>query len=179
MAGQYYELGPFRLDVARRRLSRRSEVIPLTSRVMDTLLVLVQNRGQAISREELMKAVWPDTFVEEGNLTQNISTLRKLLGEGPADHTYIETVPKLGYRFVADVTVRTENTWLSYRRSWLPVAGFLAVLAIAGGAAWLFRPWAKAPASSLAAVPLTSYPGEEWHPSFSPDGNQVAFAWKW
>ena len=100
-SSHFYEFGPFRLDPARRLLFRQDQVIPLTPKVLHTLLVLVENSGRVVSKDELMKAVWPDTFVEEGNLTQNISMLRKVLGENPGEHIYIETVPKQGYRFIA------------------------------------------------------------------------------
>ena len=172
---RFYEFGPFRLDPARRLLSRQGDVIPLTSKVLDTLLMLVENRGRAVSKEELIKSVWPDTFVEEGNLTQNISTLRKVLGESPNDHVYIETIPKCGYRFVAGVTERQSGSLMSSRRAYLRAAGLFAAIGITV-AIWFFNQRARAPASSVVVVPLTSYPGDEWHPSFSPDGNQVAFA---
>lgn len=177
MASSYfYQFGPFRIDRARRLLSRRGEVIPLTSKVLDTLLVLVENRGRPVAKEELMKAVWPETFVEEGNLTQNISTLRKILGESPSEHAYIETIPKVGYRFVAGVTETKTHPWLSRRGAFLGAAG-LAVLAFAAGVSSYWGKRIRAPDFSPLPVPLTSYPGDEWQPSFSPDGNHVAFAW--
>lgn len=95
-----YEFGPFRLDPQKRTLLRHGVPVPLTPKVFDTLLLLVQNGGQTLSRDELMKAVWPDSFVEEGNLTQNIFVLRKALGG--ADR-YIVTVPGRGYQFVERV----------------------------------------------------------------------------
>src|SRR4026209_1399516 len=98
-----YEFGRFRLNVAERILLRDGEVVPLTPKVFDILLTLVENRGQVVSKEGLMKRVWPDTFVEQGNLTQNISLLRKALGESPGGVQFIETVPRRGYRFVADI----------------------------------------------------------------------------
>lgn len=98
-----FEFGRFRLNVAERVLLRDSEVVPLTPKVFDILLTLVENRGQVVSKEDLMKRVWPDTFVEEGNLTQNISLLRKALGESPGGVQFIETVPRRGYRFVAPI----------------------------------------------------------------------------
>src|SRR5262245_53885137 len=99
----FYEFGRFRIDTAERVLLRNQEVVPLTPKVFEILLVLVQNSGQVISKDGLMKKVWPDSFVEEGNLTQNISVLRKALGEGQNGHQYIETVARRGYRFVAAV----------------------------------------------------------------------------
>jgi len=97
----FYEFGRFRLDPDQRLLLRDQEIVPLTPKVFEILLVLVQDSGQVISKDGLMKRVWPDSFVEEGNLTQNISLLRKALGEGHNGHQYIETVARRGYRFVA------------------------------------------------------------------------------
>lgn len=98
-----YEFGPFHLDTASRLLLRDSEVVPLKAKVLETLLVLVENSGQVVSKEHLMEAIWPDTAVEENNLTQNIYSLRKVLGERPGEHRYISTVSGQGYRFVATV----------------------------------------------------------------------------
>jgi DNA-binding winged helix-turn-helix (wHTH) protein/TolB-like protein len=99
----FYEFGRFRLDPNERVLLRDQEIVYLTPKVFEILLVLVQNSGQVISKDGLMKKVWPDSFVEEGNLTQNISLLRKALGEGQNGLQYIETVARRGYRFVAPV----------------------------------------------------------------------------
>jgi DNA-binding winged helix-turn-helix (wHTH) protein/TolB-like protein/Tfp pilus assembly protein PilF len=98
-----YEFGPFRLDATDRRLLREGAAVPLTPKVFDTLLALVEAGGRVVGKDELMRALWPDTYVEENSLTQNISVLRKALGEDAATRQYIETVPKRGYRFVAEV----------------------------------------------------------------------------
>ena len=98
-----YDFGRFRLNVAERVLLREGEVVPLTPKVFDILLTLVENSGQVVAKDDLMKRVWPNTFVEEGNLTQNISLLRKALGETPGGVQFIETVPRRGYRFVAEI----------------------------------------------------------------------------
>jgi DNA-binding winged helix-turn-helix (wHTH) protein/TolB-like protein len=98
---QNYEFGRFSLNTAERVLLREGEPVPLTPKVFDILLVLVENGGRVVGKEDLMKRVWPSTFVEEGNLTQNISLLRKALGESPNGVQFIETVPRRGYRFVA------------------------------------------------------------------------------
>ena len=100
---QLYEFGPFRLDADERLLMRDGRMTPLPPKVFDTLLVLVENSGRVVSKDELMQSLWPDTFVEESNLTQNISQLRRALGDGAAGAQYIETIPKRGYRFVAGV----------------------------------------------------------------------------
>jgi len=102
-----YEFGRFRLKIAERVLLREGEPVPLTPKVFDILVTLVENGGQVVAKDDLMKRVWPNTFVEEGNLTQNISLLRKALGESPGGVQFIETVPRRGYRFVA----KTSETW--------------------------------------------------------------------
>lgn len=98
-----YEFGPFRVDVAERLLLRDGEVVPLTPKVFETLLLLVENRGHVLEKGVMLDRIWPDTFVEENSLSKNISLLRRLLGEGPGGRCYIETLPKRGYRFKADV----------------------------------------------------------------------------
>jgi len=98
-----YEFGAFRLDAAERLLSRGNETVPLAPKTFDLLLALVDQPGRLLERETLLKAVWPDTFVEDNNLADNISRLRKALGEGENGQKFIETVPKRGYRFVVDV----------------------------------------------------------------------------
>ncbi len=98
-----YRFGPFHLDVRERRLSRGGEVIPLRLKVFDTLLVLVENAGRLVTKQELLDTVWPETTVEENNLNHNVSVLRKALGEKATGQQYIETVPRIGYRFAAPV----------------------------------------------------------------------------
>jgi len=98
-----YEFGPYRIDTGERLLHRDGELIPLPPKVVGTLLVLVGNAGRMVDKGDLMKAVWPDTFVEEGALTRNISLLRKTLGDTGEEAAYIETIPRRGYRFVAPV----------------------------------------------------------------------------
>src|SRR5215813_5691586 len=105
----FYEFGPFRLDTAERLLLRDGEEVSLTPKIFDLLLVLVENGGHILEKDELMKAVWPDAVVEEANLTRNISTLRRALGEGQDTRKYIETIPWRGYRFVASVREITNN----------------------------------------------------------------------
>jgi DNA-binding winged helix-turn-helix (wHTH) protein len=93
-----YAFGPFRLDPQRRQLMEHGQPVLLTPKVLKTLCVLVAHAGQVIGKEELMKEIWPDVTVDEGNLKVKISLLRKILGEG-----YIETVPGRGYRFRDDI----------------------------------------------------------------------------
>ena len=103
-SSQSLKFGPYRLDRDQRLLFRGSEIIPLAPRIYDTLLALVESGGRVAEKEDLLKRVWQDAFVEEGSLARNVSSLRKTLGEGPGDHKYIITVPKRGYRFAATLT---------------------------------------------------------------------------
>jgi DNA-binding winged helix-turn-helix (wHTH) protein/TolB-like protein/Flp pilus assembly protein TadD len=98
-----YEFGPFRLNVTERLLQCSDAEVPLTPKVIDTLVVLVENSGHILAKDELMHELWPDSFVEESSLTQNISLLRKALSQNSNGQQYIETIPKRGYRFVARV----------------------------------------------------------------------------
>jgi DNA-binding winged helix-turn-helix (wHTH) protein len=100
-----YEFGDFHLDACERLLSRRGVTVPLTPKSIDLLLALVEQPGRLLDKDTLLKTVWPDTFVEENNLADNIFMLRRVLGDGENGPRFIETVPKRGYRFVADLRV--------------------------------------------------------------------------
>ena len=102
-ARQIYEFGPFRLNVNKRLLLKGDATVPLTSKAFDTLLALIEHGGEVLEKDSLLNRVWPDTIVEEKNLTIAISTLRKALGETPSEHQFIVTVPGRGYKFVATV----------------------------------------------------------------------------
>lgn len=106
---QTYEFGDFRIDALRRCLLRLGEPVPLPSRAFETLLYLVRHSGRVVEKDELMRAIWPDAFVEENNLNQSVSTLRRALGETRGENRYIATVPGRGYRFVAGVRTRGED----------------------------------------------------------------------
>src|SRR5215213_6028362 len=104
-----YEFGPYQFNLNERALKRSGETISLTPKAAEILLMLVTNAGQLVEKDELLKEIWPDTFVEEGNLSQNIFYLRKALGDDRAGPRYIETVTRRGYRFIATVRVVEEN----------------------------------------------------------------------
>src|SRR5215469_13959040 len=106
---EIYEFGSFRLEVRERRLLRSGQPLYLRTKVFDTLRVLVQNHGKLVSKDELMKAVWPDAVVEEGNVAHNLTVLRRTLGDRKTGRQHIETVPGQGYRFIASVTPVAEN----------------------------------------------------------------------
>ena len=109
---RFYLFDGFRVDASERLLFKDNRELSLTPKVFDTLLVLLENSSHVLTKKELMEQVWPDSFVEENNLAQNISILRKALGE-----SYIQTVPKRGYRFVADVSTDDEETVIVRERT--------------------------------------------------------------
>jgi TolB-like protein/DNA-binding winged helix-turn-helix (wHTH) protein/Flp pilus assembly protein TadD len=101
---RFYRFGDFTIDASQKVLLRQGKPLPLTPKLFDTLLVLIENDGRIVEKDELMKRLWPDTFVEEANLTSNILQLRKSLGDNARNPIYIETVARRGYRFITPVT---------------------------------------------------------------------------
>lgn len=184
-----YEFGSFGLDCTNRQLTRDGEAIALAPKTFDLLLLLVQSGGRALSKEEILHALWSDAFVEEANLSFQIFTLRKALGVDGAK--WIETIPKHGYRFTASVErpagpsppidppiapiPRKSSTYV-----WAAAAfGAVAILVLFFGVQYSGRmlPLLNDAATVGTAVPLTASPGSQQSPSLSPDGNQVAFSW--
>jgi TolB-like protein/DNA-binding winged helix-turn-helix (wHTH) protein/Flp pilus assembly protein TadD len=106
---RFYEFGPFRVNVTERILLKEDRILPIRAKVFDILLLLIENRGHLVEKEVLLRTLWPNTFVEESSLVQNIYILRKVLGERGSDHQYIQTVSKYGYRFISDVREVTQN----------------------------------------------------------------------
>lgn len=149
-----YEFGPFSLDPVEHKLLRGKDVVALTPKAFDTLLLLVRNSGHLLEKDDLIKALWPNTFVEEGSLSNNIFLLRKALGDDP---TFIETVPRRGYRFVGAVREfsRTGSTHLEK----LPDAGTLGITA---DHAEERKPWRSRAATAIAAVALLASLGVIW-----------------
>lgn len=146
---ELYEFGPFRLDPEKRLLLRDNQPVPLQLKAFETLLVLVRNSEQVVLKDDLMKSVWPDTFVEESNLAQNIFVLRKTLGEAAGEHRYIVTIPGRGYRFAVKIRVISEEESLvvethsrsrvvieekkSLHKVWRPVGVMAIAAALVGG----------------------------------------------
>jgi len=122
-----YEFGPFRIDLERYLLLRGDEAIALSPKVFETLLFLVKHRAEVAKKDDIINSIWPDTFVEEGNLAQNIFLLRKALGEEKNEHRYIVTIPGLGYRFVAPVE-ETAATQVPQPETVARTVGSIAVL---------------------------------------------------
>ena len=153
-AAELYEFGPFRLEPEERRLSRNSDPVVLTPKVFDTLVLLVRNSGHLLEKDELIRALWPDSFVEEGNLSNSIFVLRKALGEDPQ---YIETIPKRGYRFVG--AVRQLPSGLSPHPHG-PTEGTLVIAAVPSKAKWAWR--SRAALGIVAVVLLVSLVFAGW-----------------
>jgi Tol biopolymer transport system component/DNA-binding winged helix-turn-helix (wHTH) protein len=198
-----YEFGPFRLDRQERLLLRDGATISLTPKAFDLLLALVERHGRLVEKEELFQTVWPDTIVEESNLTYNISHIRKALGDGENGLKFIETVPKRGYRFVAEVRrlpgeaneLAPDATLpineapvvaVQPRRRFHPLllvllAPGLLIVGYYAKARWFgSREPSVAPMTTavpFTTVPFTTLPGNENYPTFSPDGNSIAFTW--
>jgi DNA-binding winged helix-turn-helix (wHTH) protein len=181
-----YEFGPFKFDTGARRLLKGNTPVSLTPKSFDLLRILIDHRGRALSKSELIEALWPDSQVEEGNLAFQISVLRKVLG--PEGNSWIETVPRHGYRWsalpVEDVPAQPGGGMVippeaSARRA----SGFLkgalvGIVALAVTGAVLVRfPRNQAAPIMVRPSPLTTFPGFETNPALSPDGDYVAFAW--
>jgi TolB-like protein/DNA-binding winged helix-turn-helix (wHTH) protein/Tfp pilus assembly protein PilF len=194
--GKLYEFGPYRLDKQKRQLWRDGQTVSLTAKAMEILVSLVERRGQVVSKNDLMETLWPNSYVEEGNLTQNVFLLRKALGETARDHNYIVTVPGTGYRFAADVRevvngngeVRqaatiaallapTGTAAASYRAVarpkhwlWMGVAGVLLLASAAAYLGWRFlRPGVRPSGQRvvLAVLPFLNLTGDARQDYFS------------
>ncbi len=167
-----YQFGEFTVDAGERLISRAGEPVPLTHKAFDLLVVLLERRGRLVDKDEIFKLVWPGTFVEESNLTYNISMLRKALG----DADFIETVPKRGYRFVGQVAGPPATA--SPRRPaarWSLLAVAIAAVAMAVALWWSLRPRRLQEPPEIR--PLTAYEGRQSMASLSPDATRVAFSW--
>lgn len=210
----FYEFDDFRVDPVSRLLFRQDEIIPLTAKVFDILLVFVDNCGRVLEKDELMQRVWAGSFVEEGNLTRNVSTLRKALSDDPKSHHYIVTVPGHGYKFVADVkrtqasdlqSIRAEQTVattdskeefslpskqlllhpdevkanLTLRRLKLSVVAIVLVgVALSAFLIWRINTKSVPTATSvpIKITQVTTWPGLDFFPALSPDGNSIAYS---
>jgi Tol biopolymer transport system component/DNA-binding winged helix-turn-helix (wHTH) protein len=183
-----YRFGPFELDTDARQLRRGTEVVPIAGKTLETLIVLLENRGRLVDKEMLFASVWQGSVVEEANLTQAVFTIRKLLDDSPRDHRYIATVAGRGYQFVAPVTVCLSNTRAAdpelasgrpksrtiWGRTLGMVLGAVIIVLTAGVSLWRqTKTDRRLEMSQLSR--FTSYPGVETMPAFSPDGKQIAY----
>src|SRR5215213_4382859 len=109
MSSLIHRFNDFAIDTEQKVLLRGGKAVPVAPKIFETLLALVENHGRIVLKEELMKRLWPDTFVEESNLTFNIQQLRKALGDNARKPIYVETIPRRGYRFIAGVEIPPVN----------------------------------------------------------------------
>jgi Tol biopolymer transport system component/DNA-binding winged helix-turn-helix (wHTH) protein len=199
---RFYEFDRFRIDTKRHLLMRDGEPIAVKPKALDTLILLVQHPGQLLEKEELMTRLWPDTAVEEANLTQNIFVVRKALGEASGEQRFIATVARQGYRFVGDVRevaegelsrpedavdgegrpVASSGRAGRLQRRYFIYAGLAIVLSLAGASLYLAARRAPpnidtSPSAAHNLTRLTYGPGLQTDVSWSPDGRRVAYAW--
>lgn len=191
---QLYRFADFTLDAEENVLRRDGSTVSLTPKMFDLLLVLVKNHGRILDKDFLLEAVWPDSFVEEGNITFNIRQLRIALGDDAQSPLYIETVPRRGYRFMAkveevaaddidDIPIRGQNSYIAdsgVRKRLLPlgVIALLLIVAIAIGA-WFVRSKGNGTmpllSASFASEKLSTT-GAVFAAAISPDGKKVVYS---
>ncbi len=180
-----YQFGPFSLDATAKVLLKDGQPVHLTRKAVETLLALVENPDQVVTREELMASVWPDRVVDDANLAQNIAVVRKALAAEPGAPGHIETFPGRGYRVLGPIHISEQHPeqpdMASHAgRRWRPwFAAVVAAVLIAAAAVWI---WRRKPAASVAEeprrVPVTRLAGKEYQPELSPDGRTVIFVWE-
>lgn len=192
---RFYEFADFRVDAERRLLTRSGEPVSVTPKVFEMLVILLEHPGELITKATLMELLWPDSFVEESNLTQNVAVLRRALGDSSKQPRFILTVPGQGYRFLGDVRggggvngilaapvtdPASSPSAPAPRRegsSWLMPAGLLAVI-VGGLFLWfvISSKLASDPASIERTGQVTSWSGLDFYPSISPDGNSIVYS---
>src|ERR1700686_4507049 len=183
--GSLFRFESYLLDQRKRALSRDGSSVPLTPKAFDVLLFLVQNPNRVITREELISAVWSGSFVEDGNLTQNISLLRKALAQKSEDSGLILTIPRKGYPFAADVAQQLESTDEAAvrtpvpeilpkktNRRWLGMSAVLAVACLIAGAVSLLTPAPLPRFTGSVQITHDGMPKANMHT----DGSRIDFA---
>ncbi len=186
-----FRVGRFTVHPALNRMTADNRSVRLEPHVMQLLVCLADPAGEAVSREDLFAAVWPNTVVDEDTLTRAMSDLRRAFEDNPRDPCIIETIPKSGYRLIVPVEILTSDsgsetsgqtigsrapakrrpTW-----GWVVVASAVVIVAAAIWSLWETRVSNRAPLeTSLEGTPLTPEPGLESHPTLSPDGKTVLF----
>jgi Tol biopolymer transport system component/DNA-binding winged helix-turn-helix (wHTH) protein len=178
LPGAVYRFGRYELDLLNVRLTAEGVVCPLEPKSLRLLQFLIENRQRVVPKEELLTVVWEGVAVSDNALTRAIAQVRKALEDDAKEPKFIETVPTVGYRFVGvlnEGVVAAAEPVRPRRWVWGVVAAVVVGVAGLAAAYWLRTPTAEPVA--MQPVPFTTYPGGEFHPTFSPDGNQVAFTW--
>ncbi len=189
-SANYYSFGPYTLNKAGLELLKDGKQVPLTRKRFEVLLLLVENAGQVMLKEEILERIWPDQYIDEANLANNIHAIRRLIEEDPRTPRLIQTIPGRGYKFqgivdvkailpveVSAVKVETEQLPKSRMSTWLIVA--VVGLFLAGLTGWFLRRSTvpEKVATPSFPQPLTAYPGTERFPALTPDGKLIAFTW--
>jgi DNA-binding winged helix-turn-helix (wHTH) protein len=181
--------GDFEVDLRTGELRKAGLKLKFGGRPFQVLSLLLERPGEVVTREELQKRLWPDTFVDvDHNLNTAINKIREVLGDSAEMPRFVETLPRRGYRFIgklerpvpAVIAVEPGRDWHS-RRGWLKIAAAvfaLAVVSLGAVTAYLrYRQQRPPEQQVLNVLPFTASPGEETSPAFSPDGSRIAFAW--
>jgi Tol biopolymer transport system component/DNA-binding winged helix-turn-helix (wHTH) protein len=196
---EVYQFGEFTLDPTAKVVFRGSQVLHLTRKAVETLLVLVENPGQVLTKEEIIEAVWGDRVVEEANLTQNIAVVRRALAAEAGTPAHIETFPGRGYRLEGPVITSpspphvlaaapaavahaageemTPPDAARRARGWFWTSAALFTVIVIGLAWWFWRRSAATAEGSFRVIAVTRVPGKEFQPAISPDGSRVAYLW--
>ena len=174
--------GPFEVDRATGELRKQGRRIRLQEQPFQVLTALLEKPGELVTREELRQRIWSDdTFVDfDHSLNKAINKVREVLGDSAANPRFVETLPRRGYRFIAPVEGGQPVAAIALpptKRPWLRAGSVVAVAIIAATTGWLALRKDTPDTAPFKVAPLTTYPGVEAHPSFSPDGSAVAFAW--
>ncbi|HSB18009.1 MAG TPA: winged helix-turn-helix domain-containing protein, partial [Bryobacteraceae bacterium] len=177
--GRAIRFGVYEVDLAAGELRKRGRTVKLQGQPFQILAMLLRRPGEVVSREELQQALWPSgTFVEfEHGVNTAIRKIREALGDSAENPRFIETLPRKGYRFIAPVDGREIRESPRRGRAWVLALALCAAL-LGGLGVWSFMRTGTKPEAAPVPIPLTSFPGREGSPSFSPDGSQVAFAWQ-
>lgn len=182
-----FRVGEFLVEPQLNNISRGEKSVHVEPKVMHVLTCLADKAGDVLSKENLIRVVWADTFVTDDVLTRAISELRKVFGDDSKEPRYIQTIPRTGYRLIAPVAPNQDQVQTYSTPQVLPAKTSvlrrslwaLPLLLIVSGASWLYFSQVRSVSrkSSMRVVPFTSFPGREDQGALSPDGNQIAFAW--